>query len=133
MAELFRLVKYYNLPRYMYVYPLYAHHPLYIYIYNILCNVPMAHHLSNINRYFGWFPGWALAIDDRGNLLRRRINGTCCHSIFFANWDDLWYTLSVTCPFTTYNWLVVTGTELDCFSIYWEESSQLTNSYFSKG
>ncbi|CAL1167693.1 unnamed protein product [Cladocopium goreaui] len=23
--------------------------------------------------------GWALAIDDRGNLLRRRINGTCCH------------------------------------------------------
>ena len=26
------------------------------------------------------FPGWALAIDDRGNLLRRRINGTCCHS-----------------------------------------------------
>ena len=30
-------------------------------------------------------------------------------------------------------WLLVTGTWLDYFPMYWEESSQLTNSYFSEG
>jgi hypothetical protein len=38
-------------------------------------------------------------------------------------------------PWNDSIWLVVTGTWLDFFSIYiyWESSSQVTNSYFSKG
>ena len=35
--------------------------------------------------------------------------------------------------FLIFMWLVVTGAWLDYFPIYWEESSHLTNSYFSEG
>ena len=44
--------------------------------------------------------------------------------ITYKNWLNIWIT----------NGYLVGGLEhLDYFSIYWEESSQLTNSYFSEG